>query len=99
MRKARELADRHNALLVFDETQCGVGRTGTHFSYQLDEPMVMPDVMVAAKPMACGLPLGFVAATRERRRKPSRRECTEPPSEEDRSRAAWLWSSSTFWTR
>jgi acetylornithine/N-succinyldiaminopimelate aminotransferase len=63
IRKARELADRHNALLVFDETQCGVGRTGTYFSYQLGEPVVMPDVIVAAKPLSCGLPLGFVAAT------------------------------------
>jgi predicted acetylornithine/succinylornithine family transaminase len=63
VRKARELADRHNALLVFDETQCGVGRTGTYFSYQLGEQTVMPNVMVAAKPLACGLPLGFVAAT------------------------------------
>jgi acetylornithine/N-succinyldiaminopimelate aminotransferase len=63
IRKARELADRHNALLVFDETQCGVGRTGTHFSYQMGEPVVMPDVIVAAKPIGCGLPLGFVAAT------------------------------------
>ena len=32
--KARELADRHNALLVADETQCGVGRPGTYFAYQ-----------------------------------------------------------------
>ena len=61
VRKARELADRHNAVLVFDETQCGVGRPGTYFSYQLNEPPVMPDVMVAAKPLACGIPLGFVA--------------------------------------
>jgi predicted acetylornithine/succinylornithine family transaminase len=63
VRKARELADRHNALLVFDETQCGVGRTGTYFSYQLHEPTILPDVMVAAKPLACGIPLGFVAST------------------------------------
>jgi acetylornithine/N-succinyldiaminopimelate aminotransferase len=63
IRKARELADIHNALLVFDETQCGVGRTGTYFSYQMGEPVVMPDVIVAAKPIGCGLPLGFVAAT------------------------------------
>jgi acetylornithine/N-succinyldiaminopimelate aminotransferase len=63
VRKARELAHRHNAVLVFDETQCGVGRTGTHFSYQMGEPAVMPDVIVAAKPIGCGLPLGFVAAT------------------------------------
>jgi acetylornithine/N-succinyldiaminopimelate aminotransferase len=61
-RKARELADRHNALLIFDEIQCGVGRTGTHFSYQLASPVVMPDVMVAAKPLACGLPLGAIVA-------------------------------------
>ncbi len=63
VRKARELADRHDALLVFDETQCGVGRTGTYFSYQLNDPIVMPDITVAAKPLACGIPLGFVAAT------------------------------------
>jgi acetylornithine/N-succinyldiaminopimelate aminotransferase len=63
VRKARELADRHNAILVFDETQCGVGRTGTYFSYQMAEQVVMPDVIVAAKPIGCGLPLGFVAAT------------------------------------
>lgn len=63
VRKARELADRHDALLVFDETQCGVGRPGTYFSYQLNDPVVMPDVTVAAKPLACGIPLGFVACT------------------------------------
>src|SRR5258708_6197935 len=63
IRKARELADRHNAILVFDEIQCGVGRPGTYFAYQLLDPAVMPDVTVSAKPMACGIPLGFVAAT------------------------------------
>src|SRR5260370_41628265 len=51
-RKARELADRHNALLVFDEIQCGVGRPGKYFSYQLAEPVGLPDVIVAAKPLA-----------------------------------------------
>jgi acetylornithine/N-succinyldiaminopimelate aminotransferase len=61
-RKARELADRHNALLVFDEVQCGVGRPGTYFAYQLSKPMVLPDVMVVAKPLACGLPLGAIVA-------------------------------------
>ena len=60
--KARELADRFNALLIFDEIQCGVGRPGTHFAYQLFDPAIMPDVMTAAKPIACGLPLGVVAA-------------------------------------
>ncbi len=61
-RKARELADRYNALLVFDEIQCGVGRPGTWFGYQLASPVVLPDVMVAAKPLACGLPLGVIVA-------------------------------------
>ena len=60
LRKARELADKHNALLVFDATQCGVGRTGTWFSHQLIAPDVHPDAMVTAKPLACGLPLGVV---------------------------------------
>jgi len=60
--KARELADRHNALLVFDEIQCGVGRPGTYFAYQLAEPVILPDIMVAAKPLACGIPLGVIVA-------------------------------------
>jgi acetylornithine/N-succinyldiaminopimelate aminotransferase len=59
--KARELADRHNAFLVADETQCGVGRPGTYFAYQRTHDVVMPDVMVTAKPLACGIPLGVIA--------------------------------------
>jgi acetylornithine/N-succinyldiaminopimelate aminotransferase len=62
VRAARELADRHDALLIFDEIQCGVGRPGTYFAYQMFEPAVLPDIMVAAKPMACGIPLGVIAA-------------------------------------
>jgi acetylornithine/N-succinyldiaminopimelate aminotransferase len=62
-RKARELADRYNALLIFDEIQCGVGRTGTYFAYQQFEPAVMPDVTVTAKPMGCGIPIGVLAAS------------------------------------
>jgi acetylornithine/N-succinyldiaminopimelate aminotransferase len=60
--KARELADRHGALLVADETQCGVGRPGVYFAYQLAQPAIVPDVVYAAKPVACGIPLGFVIA-------------------------------------
>ena len=63
VRKAREVADKNNALLLFDEIQCGVGRPGTYFAYQLIEPQILPDIMVAAKPMACGLPLGVITAT------------------------------------
>ncbi len=59
-RRARELADQYDALLCFDEIQCGVGRTGKYFAYQLADPPVMPDIMVAAKPIACGIPLGVV---------------------------------------
>jgi predicted acetylornithine/succinylornithine family transaminase len=62
VRRARELADRVNALLLFDEIQCGIGRPGTYFAYQLIDPPVLPDIMVAAKPMACGIPLGVVTA-------------------------------------
>jgi len=61
LRKLRELADRHNALLVFDEIQCGIGRPGVWHSYQLHEPPVIPDIVTLAKPMAAGLPLGAVA--------------------------------------
>jgi len=61
-RRARELADHYNALLVFDEIQCGVGRPGTYFAYQMANPVVLPDIMVAAKPLACGVPLGVIVA-------------------------------------
>src|SRR3954451_4024886 len=63
VRRARELADKHDALLVFDEIQCGVGRPGTYFAYQLLNPVVLPDIVIAAKPMACGIPLGAITAT------------------------------------
>ncbi|MDE3197051.1 MAG: aspartate aminotransferase family protein [Acidobacteriota bacterium] len=61
-RRARELADQYDALLCFDEIQCGVGRTGKYFGYQTIDPPVMPDIMTAAKPIACGLPLGILTA-------------------------------------
>jgi len=61
-RRARELAGQFNALLVFDETQCGLGRPGRYFAYQLAEPAILPDLAVMAKPLACGIPLGAVVA-------------------------------------
>ena len=60
--RARELADQHDALLIFDEIQCGVGRPGVYFGYQLAQPAILPDVMVAAKPLGCGVPLGAIVA-------------------------------------
>lgn len=62
---AKQLAAAHDALLVFDEIQCGVGRPGKYFAYQLAEPVILPDVMVAAKPIACGLPLGVLVANQK----------------------------------
>lgn len=61
-RKAHELAARNDALLVFDEIQCGVGRPGAYFAYQLLDPVLLPDIVLAAKPMACGIPLGVIIA-------------------------------------
>jgi acetylornithine/N-succinyldiaminopimelate aminotransferase len=53
---ARELADESGALLIFDEVQCGLGRTGTFFAFeQLD---VRPDAVTLAKALANGLPIG-----------------------------------------
>ncbi len=59
---ARKLADKFGALLIADEIQCGLGRTGEYFAYQ--KFGVMPDVLALAKPLAAGLPLGAIL-TRE----------------------------------
>ncbi|HEX8169350.1 MAG TPA: acetylornithine/succinylornithine family transaminase [Thermoanaerobaculia bacterium] len=55
---ARQLADRFGALLVFDEIQCGLGRTGALFAFQ--KSGVVPDIVTLAKPLGGGLPLGAV---------------------------------------
>lgn len=58
--RARELASRHDAALIADEIQCGLGRTGREFAYQkYGNP---PDIVVVAKPLAGGLPLGAMMA-------------------------------------
>ena len=54
----RTLCDAAGALLVFDEVQCGLGRTGTLWAWQ--ESGVVPDILVTAKPLAGGLPMGAV---------------------------------------
>jgi len=58
---ASRLTKKSGALLVFDEIQCGLGRTGRHFAYQHYD--VLPDVVTVAKPLACGLPLGALLTT------------------------------------
>jgi len=56
--RARSLATEHGALLIADEIQCGLGRTGRHFAYQKFQSK--PDIAVVAKPLAAGLPLGAI---------------------------------------
>jgi acetylornithine/N-succinyldiaminopimelate aminotransferase len=63
LQACRQLADQHQAALIFDEIQCGLGRTGQLFAFQ--HFGVIPDVVCIAKPIAAGLPLGaFLAKER-----------------------------------
>ncbi len=61
--RARSLATQHGALLIADEIQCGLGRTGRCFAYQKFSSR--PDVALIAKPLAAGLPLGAILTTEE----------------------------------
>jgi predicted acetylornithine/succinylornithine family transaminase len=54
----RELCDERHVALIFDEVQCGLGRTGTLFAYE--HSGVVPDMVTLAKPLAGGLPMGAV---------------------------------------
>lgn len=56
LRECRSLADQHQAALIFDEIQCGLGRTGKMFAFQSFG--VVPDIVTVAKPIAAGVPLG-----------------------------------------
>jgi len=58
---ARQLTESSDALLILDEIQCGLGRTGRYFAYQ--HYGVKPDIMTIAKPLAAGLPLGAILTT------------------------------------
>src|ERR1700758_1620307 len=58
----RALCDRHGILLIFDEVQCGIGRSGKMFASQ--HWGVSPDIMTLAKGLASGLPMGLVVARR-----------------------------------
>lgn len=57
----RELCDRHNLLLIFDEVQCGIGRSGKLFAHEWAG--VAPDIMMVAKGIGGGFPLGAVLAS------------------------------------
>jgi predicted acetylornithine/succinylornithine family transaminase len=60
---ARQACDQHKAVLVFDEIQCGLGRTGEMFAFR--HSGVTPDILTTAKPIAAGLPLGAIMVTQQ----------------------------------
>jgi acetylornithine/N-succinyldiaminopimelate aminotransferase len=63
LKALRELCDRHDLLLIFDEVQTGMGRTGELFAYQ--RTGVAPDIMALAKALGGGFPVGACLATKE----------------------------------
>jgi acetylornithine/N-succinyldiaminopimelate aminotransferase len=63
LRALRELCDRHGLMLIFDEVQTGMGRTGELFGYQ--STGVTPDIMPLAKALGGGFPVGACLATKE----------------------------------
>lgn len=60
LKSVRELCDKFNALLIFDEVQCGIGRTGKFFAYE--NFGVIPDVICLAKGLGGGFPIGAILA-------------------------------------
>ena len=69
---ARAACDRSGALLVFDEVQCGIGRTGSLFAYQHEDVAVTPDVVCLAKGLGGGFPIGACVVA------PALRETLQP---------------------
>jgi acetylornithine/N-succinyldiaminopimelate aminotransferase len=61
--RARALATQHDAAMIADEIQCGLGRTGRYFAYQ--KFASAPDIVTIAKPLAGGLPLGAIIANEQ----------------------------------
>jgi len=61
LQTARVLTEKTGALLILDEIQCGLGRTGKWFAYE--HYGVKPDIVTVAKPLAAGLPLGAILTT------------------------------------
>jgi acetylornithine/N-succinyldiaminopimelate aminotransferase len=63
LRELRALTRERDIALIFDEIQCGLGRTGTLFAYQ--QAGITPDILTLAKPLAGGLPMGAVLLTED----------------------------------
>ena len=58
MQGIRKLCDEHDILMISDEIQCGMGRSGKMFAYQ--NYSVLPDIVVSAKALGCGVPVGAI---------------------------------------
>ncbi len=63
LRGVRRLCDENGALLIFDEIQCGMGRTGYMYAWQ--KYGIRPDIMTSAKALGCGVPVGAFLMTEE----------------------------------
>ncbi len=65
LRGLRQLCDEHGLILIYDEIQCGLGRTGKVFAYEWAGEEAHPDIMCLAKALGGGFPVGACLATRE----------------------------------
>ncbi|MCK5768507.1 MAG: acetylornithine/succinylornithine family transaminase, partial [Candidatus Atribacteria bacterium] len=63
LQKARDLCDERGIILIFDEVQCGIGRTGKLFAYEQFD--VIPDIVSLAKGLGSGFPIGAIVAKKE----------------------------------
>ena len=61
MRRVRKLCDERDILMMLDEIQCGMGRTGHMFAWQ--RYGIKPDVLTVAKALGCGVPVGAFLMT------------------------------------
>ncbi len=90
MRKVRALCDERDILMILDEIQCGMGRTGTMFAWQRYD--VKPDVMAAAKALGCGVPVGAFLMTEKPPRRKTLRQARQAVSP-DRHRLCSHWQA------
>ncbi len=80
LKGVRALCDEHDILLILDEIQCGMGRTGCMFAFQ--DYGVEPDVMTTAKALGCGVPVGAFVLNKRQQRIPWYPVTTEPHTAE-----------------
>ena len=85
LQAARRLCTAHDALLILDEIQSGMGRTGALFSYM--QKGIVPDILTSAKGLGGGFPIGAMLTTTDDRAARSARACTARPTAATRSPA------------